>query len=185
MWIKDGFPLDFDKDFMKYRGVELKGKTVGIVGLGTIGSAIAERAQGLGMNVVYWSKSPKGSPYKYVELSDLFSTADVIFPTMAINEESKKLITPKLLASMKPSALFVSVVHDLFDEQVVLDMVKNGKLFGFGFEAEPSSFKKYEGNVWAAPAYAWTTDGSMNNSMVKWVENMIDAKNYKFINKVN
>ena len=50
--IKDGFPLDFDKDFMKYRGIELKGKTVGIVGLGTIGSAIAERAQGLGMNVV-------------------------------------------------------------------------------------------------------------------------------------
>jgi glycerate dehydrogenase len=183
--IKDGFPLDFDKDFMKYRGVELKGKTVGIVGLGTIGSAIAERAQGLGMNVVYWSKSPKGSTYKYTELSDLFSTADVIFPTMAINEESKKLITPELLASIKPSALFVSVVHDLFDEQVVLDMVKNGNLFGFGFEAEPSLFTKYEGNVWAAPAYAWTTDGSMNNSMVKWVENMVNASQSNFPNKVN
>lgn len=183
--IKDDFPLDFDKDFMKYRGVELKGKTAGIVGLGTIGSAVAERAKGLGMNVVYWSNSPKDSSYKSVELFELFKTADVIFPTMAINEETKKIVTPELLASMKSSAIFVSVVHDLFDEQFVLDMVKDGKLFGFGFEAGPNSFKKYNGNVWAAPAYAWTTDGSMNNSMVKWVENMVNASQGNFPNKVN
>jgi lactate dehydrogenase-like 2-hydroxyacid dehydrogenase len=86
---------------------------------------------------------------------------------------------------MKPSAMFVSVVHDLFDEQIVLDMVKNGNLFGFGFEAAPGSFNKYEGNVWAAPAYAWTTDGSMNNSMVKWVENMVNATQDNFPNRVN
>jgi lactate dehydrogenase-like 2-hydroxyacid dehydrogenase len=104
---------------------------------------------------------------------------------MAINEASKKLITTELLASMKPSAMFVSVVHDLFDEQIVLDMVKNGNLFGFGFEAAPGSFNKYEGNVWAAPAYAWTTDGSMNNSMVKWVENMVNATQDNFPNRVN
>ena len=183
--IKDDFPLDFDKDFMKYRGVELRGKTAGIVGLGTIGSAIAERAKGLGMEVVYWSKSPKAGTYKFNELTDLFATSDVVFPTMAINNETKKLITPELLATMKPSAMFVSVVHDLFDEQIVLDMVKDGKLFGFGFEAEPNSFKKYDGNVWAAPAYAWTTDGSMNNSMTKWVENIIDANQGNFPNRVN
>lgn len=165
--------------------LELKGKTVGIVGLGTIGSAIAERAKGLGMDVVYWSKSSKDNEYKPVELTELFETADVIFPTMAINEETKKVITPELLASMKSSALFVSVVHDLFDERTVLDMVKDGKLFGFGFEAEPNSFKKYEGNVWAAPAYTWTTDGSMNNSMVKWVENMVSASKGACPNMVN
>lgn len=72
-----------------------------------------------------------------------------------------------------------------FDEQVVLDMVRNGKLFGFGFEASPASFDKYEGNVWAAPAYAWVTDGSMNNSMAKWVENMVNATKGKFPNRVN
>jgi len=183
--IKDDFPLDFDKDFMKYRGVELQGKTAGIVGLGTIGSAIAERAQGLGMKVVYWSKSPKETKQQYMELADLFATADVVFPTMAINDETKALITPKLLTSMKSSAMLVSVVHGLFDDQIALDMVKNNKLFGFGFEGEPGEFKKYDGNVWAAPPYAWTTDGSMNNAMTKWTENMVQASKGNFPNKVN
>lgn len=183
--IKDGFPLDFDKDFMKYRGVELHGKTVGIVGLGNIGSAIAKRCDGLGMNVTYWSKSPKESDYQRKELAELFANSDVIFPTMALNDETKTLITPMLLGSMKPSAMFVSVVHELFDEQLILNMVKDGKLFGFGYEASPASFNTHEGNVWAAPAYAWVTDGSMANSMTKWVENMIDAAKGKFPNKVN
>jgi glycerate dehydrogenase len=183
--IKDDFPLDFDKDFMKYRGVELKGKTAGIIGLGHIGSAIAERAEGLGMNVVYWSRTPKKSTYKYKGLSELFATADAIFPTMALNDETKILITPELLTSMKSSAIFISIVHEMFDEQLVADMVKDGKLFGFGFEASPASFKKYEGNVWAAPAYAWVTDGSMQNCMTKWVENMVNAAKAEFPNKVN
>lgn len=183
--IKNGFPLDFDKDFMKYRGVELKGKTAGIVGLGHIGSAIAERLQGLGMNVVYWSKSPKEVKYQSMGLQELFATADVIFPTMTLNQETKNLITPKLLASMKSSAIFISIVHKLFDEQIILDMVKNGKLFGFGFEAGPAEFEKFQGNVWAAPAYAWVTDDSMHNSMTKWVENMVNAAQNNFPNRVN
>lgn len=183
--IKDGFSLDFDKDFMKYRGIELKGKTAGIVGLGHIGAAVAERAAGLGMNVVYWSKSPKESGYQRKELAELFTTVDVIFPTMALNDETKNLITPELLTSMKPSAMFISVVHEMFDEQIILDLVKNGKLFGFGFEGKPGEFGKYEGNVWAAPAYAWCTDGSMHNSMTKWVENMVNAAQNNFPNRVN
>ncbi len=183
--IKDGFPLDFDKDFMKYRGVELHGKTVGIIGLGNIGSAIAKRCVGLGMNVTYWSKSPKESDYKYAELAELFANSDVIFPTMALNDETKNLITTELLSSMKPSAMFISVVHELFDEQLILNMVKDGKLFGFGYEASPATFSTHVGNVWAAPAYAWVTDGSMANSMTKWVENMVDATNGTFTNKVN
>lgn len=183
--IKDGFPLDFDKDFMKYRGVELHGKTVGIVGLGNIGSAIAKRCAGLGMNVTYWSKSPKNSDYQPRELTELFAGSDVIFPTIVLNDETKNLITPVLLTSMKPSAMFISVVHELFDEQIILNMVKDDKLFGFGYEASPASFSAHEGNVWAAPAYAWVTDGSMNNSMAQWIENMVDAAKNKFPNSVS
>lgn len=183
--IKDGFPLDFDTDFMKYRGLELFGKKVGIVGLGNIGAAIARRCAGLGMEVLYWSKSSRSSSYTYSELPALFANADIIFPTLVDNEDTRSIVTTQLLRSMKPTALLVSVVHGLFEEQLVLEMVKNRRLFGFGFEAKPGSFAAYDGNVWAAPAYAWVTDGSMNNAMTKWVDNMIDASHGRFPTRVS
>jgi len=182
--IKDGFPLDFDKDFMKYRGVELHGKTAGIIGLGHNGIAIAERLKGLGLNIVYWSKNTRNDEYEYSELNDIFETADVVVPAFAHNDETDALITDELLAKLKPSAIVIDIV-ELKNKDKVIELVKGGKIFGYGFEAEPKSFDKYEGNVWAAPAYGWVTDGSMNNVMTKWVENMVDASNGKFPNKVN
>jgi glycerate dehydrogenase len=182
---KDGYPNDFDKDFMSYRGIELHGKTAAIIGMGNIGAAIARRCEGLGMKVVYWSRSKKDCDYTYTELPKLMKAADVIFPTLAINEETKQLITPTLLRSVRPSAMIISVVHGLFDEKLVLDMVSSGDLYGFGYEAEPETFGQHDGNVWAAPAYAWTTDTSMANSMNKWVENMVQAAEGSFPNRVN
>lgn len=182
--IKDGFPLDFDKDFMKYRGVELHGKTAAVIGLGHNGTAIAERLKGLGLNVVYWSKNTRNETYEYRELSDIFETADVILPTYAHNEESDTLITDELLSKLKPSAIVIDII-ELENKDKIVELVKNGKIFGYGFEAKPHTFDKYEGNVWAAPAYAWVTDGSMNNVMTKWVENMVNAASGKFPNKVN
>lgn len=183
--IKDGFPLDFDKDFMKYRGVELHGKTVGIIGLGNNGSAIAKRCAGLGMNVIYWSRSSSDNAYKKVELGELFLSADVIFPAFAKNDESNALITDELLASVKPSAMIIDIIELDENKEGILRMVKEGRLFGYGFEAKPASFNEYEGNVWAAPAYAWVTDGSMHNAMTKWVDNMVNAAQGNFPNKVN
>jgi lactate dehydrogenase-like 2-hydroxyacid dehydrogenase len=183
--IKDGFPLDFDADFMKYIGVQIKGKTAGIIGLGNIGSAIAERCAGLGMEVVYWSRSSTNDSYKKVELDELMSTADVIFPTVAKNEETLQLIDEQLIRSMKPSTLLVDIAHGLFDQELVLEMVKSGKLFGYGFEAEPESFTKYEGNVWAAPAYGWVTYESMYNSEEKLIDNIVSATRGDFPNRVN
>lgn len=183
--IKDGFPLDFDKDFMKYKGVQLKGKTVGVIGLGNIGSAIAEACSGLGMNVLYWSRSPKNDAYTQVSLDELMTKADVIFPTLAKNEETTSLITVELMKNMKKSAMLVDITHGLFDHEIVLDMVAKGALFGYGFEAEPGEFSKYQGNVWAAPAYAWTTNESFNNLMEQWTDNMVKASKGEFPRNVN
>lgn len=183
--VKDGFPLDFGNDYMKYRAIELHGKTAAIIGLGNIGSAIAKRCAGLGMDVVYWNRSPKTGDYKYSELSDIFAKADVIFPTTASTPETNKLITTELLRSMKETAILVGIEHHLYDGDVVLDMVKQGKLYGYGFEAAPKSFDKYEGNVWAAPAYGWATDTTMNNAMTKWIENMVQASKGQFPNMIS
>jgi phosphoglycerate dehydrogenase-like enzyme len=183
--IKDNFPLDFDKDFMKYRGVQLKGKTAGIIGLGHIGSAIAGACKGIGMNVVYWSRSSTNDAYEKVSLEELMSTADVIFPTAAKNAETLALITDKHINSIKSSAIIVDIAHGLFSQEKILAMVAKGDLFGYGFEGEPNSFTKFEGNVWAAPSYAWTTYESMRNSVVLWTDNMVSATKNEFPTRIN
>lgn len=104
---KDGWK----QDYVKHRGVELRGKTAGIVGLGNIGMAIAENCQGLGMRVRYWSKNSMDERFKKVSLKTLIKTSDVIFPAVAQNEETKGLITDAMLKSMKKTAIFVSIVH--------------------------------------------------------------------------
>lgn len=183
--IKDGFPLDFDKDFTKYRGVQLKGKTAGIIGLGNIGSAIAERCAGLGMNVVYWSRSSTNDAYKKMSLEELLSTADVILPAAAKNDETLSLISNDMLRTIKKEAIVVDIVHAMFNHQLLLDMVAKGDLYGYGFEGEPKDFAKFEGNVWAAPAYAWATYESMYNSVTKLVHNIVSASKNEFPTKVN
>lgn len=183
--IKNNFPLDYDADFMKYRGTQIKGKTAGIIGLGHNGSAIAERCTGLGMNVVYWSRSSRNEAYQYVELDELMQTADVIFPAFAKNDGTNALLTEGLLASVKPSAIIVDIVELDEARAAILGMVKTGELFGYGFEAKPATFSEYEGNVWAAPAYGWVTFESMYNGEMKLVENIVNAVKNNFPNRVN
>jgi D-3-phosphoglycerate dehydrogenase len=178
--IKNDFPLDLET----YKGIELKGKTVGIIGMGHIGAAVAERCQGLGMQVIYWSRSSKNTLFKKVSLEAVFR-ADVVIPTMEDNTETKKLITSKLLQSMKSSAFFISIVHHYYDHELLLGMVEKGTLAGYGFESPNiDDFKNYRGNIWAAPAYAWCTEESMNNAMQKWIQNMLAAAKGKYPNMI-
>jgi phosphoglycerate dehydrogenase-like enzyme len=183
--IKNNYPLDYDRDFIEYRGIQLKGKTAGIIGLGNIGSSIAESCKGLGMNVIYWSRSSTNSSYKKVALSELVATADVIFPATAKTPETLALISDAHIDSMKKSAILVDIAHGLFNRAKIIDMIAKGHLFGYGFEGAPHEFTKLEGNIWAAPAYGWATYESMHNSMTRWVDNMVSAARNEFPMRVN
>lgn len=183
--LKDGFPLNFGTDFETYRGINLKGKTAGIVGVGNIGSAIAERCAGLGMYVQYWNRTSKPGKFKEVDLKEIFDVSDVIFPCMADNQDTHGIITDDMISRMKTNAMLVSIVHKYYNHDLVLDLVKQDKLFGYGFEADPQSFGSYQGNVWAAPAYAWCTDGSMRKAMDLFVDAIVLASQGKYPNRVN
>lgn len=183
--IKNGFPLNFGDDFQKYQGANLRGKKAGIIGLGNIGQAVAQRCAGLGMDVCYWNRTTKNTAYTPTSLDDLFKTCDFVFPCMADIDETHGIITDAMLNQMKPTASFVSIVHKYYNHDLLLQRVKDGQLFGYGFEADPEAFNNYEGNVWAAPAYAWCTDGSMRASMDMFVQAIIDAVKGTYPNIVN
>ena len=172
--IRDNFPLDFARDFLKYQGADLAGKTAGIIGLGNIGGAIAERCAGLGMKVVYWSRSPKSAArYEYREIDDLLKEASVIFPTLKPNDETKQLLPNDRLELIRPEAMVVSVVSGLVDNDYLSKRVAGQRLFGFGFGADPGAFGDYSGNVWAAPDYAWATKDNMRATYDQFIEKII------------
>ena len=110
------FPMQLKKDYkMEYSKsmltTEIRNKTLGIIGLGTIGSNIAEMGNSLGMNVIYWNRTKKDCNYKSVDLETIFTTADFIMPTFATNEETKKLISDDLINKMNNNSL-INVINN-------------------------------------------------------------------------
>lgn len=179
--IKDDWKLDYEK----HCGFELRGKTAGVIGLGRIGTAVAENLQGLGMTVQYWSKRSEDERFSKVGLDALVRTSDVIVPTVAHNSETESLLSDDLVKSIKPTALLVDITHPIYNKDLVLQRAADGKIGGYAFEDEKDAFGKYDGNVWNGPALGWCTKESMTNNAQQWVEAIIAAAKVDYPTRVN
>jgi glyoxylate reductase len=105
-------------------GVQLAGKTLGIVGMGRIGKAVARRAEAFGMQVL-WSDHEAG-----VRVDELFAIADVISLHCPLTDETRGLVNAKRLALMKPTAILVNTARGgCVDERAVADALAAGRLF--------------------------------------------------------
>ncbi|MDB5260594.1 MAG: Lactate dehydrogenase-like protein dehydrogenase [Candidatus Nomurabacteria bacterium] len=176
---------NFRQDFIKHQGVELRGKKVGIIGLGSIGKRFAELCVGVGMEVSYWSQNSRDDRFVFLELGDLIKGCDVIFPALADNNSTKKILTNEFLSVMKTSAMFVSISHKLYDHNFVLDRAKKDELYGYAFEEENGNLNNYTGNILALPALAWATDGSMKKNGELWTEAIANASKSEYPTKIN
>ncbi len=179
--IKDGWK----QDYTKHQGIELRGKTAGIVGLGNIGTKIAENCKGFGMEVIYWSKNSRDVRFQYKSIEEIMKTADVIFPAVAQNSETNGLITDDMVNSIKRSVIFVSIVHHVYNHELLLEKAKKDEIYGYGFEQAGVNMADYGGNVWAGPELAWATDGSMKRNSEMWVESILKALKGEFPTRIN
>jgi D-3-phosphoglycerate dehydrogenase len=123
-------------------GVQLAGKTLGLIGLGGIGREVARIAAGIGMEVVAWNRSPlpdAGLPL--VELDALLAAADVISLHLALNDATRGFIDRARLACMKPGVILVNTARGaLIDEAALIDALNSGRVRHAGldvFAAEP------------------------------------------------
>lgn len=94
--------------------VELSGKTIGILGFGPIGTAVAHIAAAFGMHIVAWSRRPKlseGLSVEWVELPDVFRRADVVTLHLPLTEETAEIVNHQTLSLMKPSAFLVNTAR--------------------------------------------------------------------------
>lgn len=170
---------------IRYSGFDLINKTLGIIGLGDIGSRIAEIGNGIGMNVIGYNRTEKAIPgVKNVSLQELFSQSDVVVLSLALNEQSKGIITRELIESMKKSALFVSIAGlGLVDQDALKEALNNGKIAGAGIDTADASFVDVKNTV-LTPHIGYNTHESEENMGRIITENIQAYLNGNPINKI-
>lgn len=161
-----------------YEQIQLKDKKVGIVGFGNIGSRIANMCNGIGMNVCYWDRKEKECNYTFISLEELFSSCDVIYLCLSINDETKNLITDELLNRLKTNCIFISCTgKSLFNYNLIEEKIKGDELFGYALEEPNKELSSYEGNVMVTSEYAWFTKEANEARINLWTEIIIDFLN--------
>lgn len=125
----------------KYLGLELKDKTLGIVGLGRIGSIVASRAQGLRMNVVAYDPHVPETKFERLDvkraatLEDLLAQADAITVHTPLTDETRGMIGAAELAQLKPGSIAVNAARGgIIEEQALVDALHSGHLFAAGVD---------------------------------------------------
>ena len=121
-------------------GVQLRGKTLGIIGLGGIGQEVARIAQGIGMRVIGWNRTPRPDA-TLVDLDTLLTSSDVISLNLTLNDETRGFLDAKRMARLKPGVILVNTARGaLVDEAAMMAALQSGRIRHAGldvFHAEP------------------------------------------------
>ncbi|HEU6445563.1 MAG TPA: phosphoglycerate dehydrogenase [Gaiellaceae bacterium] len=158
-----------------YGGIELEGKTLGVLGFGRIGQQVARRAVGLGMDVI--AHDPFVAKDRYRELGvtraesadDVLTAADFLTLHMPLSEETSGAIDAEALAKLRPGAYLVNAARgELVDEDALLDALRSGRLAGAAldvFSAEPYAGPLLElDNVVVTPHLAASTEEAQDRA---------------------
>jgi len=130
----------------KFKGVEVRGKTLGVVGLGRIGTDVAARMRGFGMEVVGYdpyvsAEMAERHGIKKVELDELFAKSDYITLHVPVTDQTRGLINEAAIAKMKKSVRIINVARGgIIDEAALAKAVEAGKVAGAAldvYEKEP------------------------------------------------
>jgi len=133
---------------MLFLGREVTGKTLGVIGMGKIGKAVAQRARCFNMPILYHNRSRMSKSHekelmaKYVDMKTLLSQADFITLHVPLTDQTRHLIGSQELSLMKPTAYLINTSRGpVVDEQALLETLRNGKIGGAGldvYENEPA-----------------------------------------------
>lgn len=181
--IKTNYKMEYNHEMLN---TEIRNKTVGIIGLGTIGTRVAELCNNLGMKVMYWSKNPKENKYKRVEIDEIFEKADFIIPTFATNEETRKIITDSRIEMMNGNSIINIIINpiEIYNHKLMLEKAENNEI-GYAFEIyDDKTLNDYKGNVMATAPYSFYTKESIDRLVDLWCNNTISILENKSQNVV-
>ena len=123
-----------------FLGIQLTGKTLGLVGAGRIGRATAKRMKGFGCKIIYYNRSKKHEferklKAKKVSLETLVKTSDFVSVHVPLNESTNLLLDKSKLEMLKSNAIFVNTARgEIVEEKYLIKMLKNKRIFAAGFD---------------------------------------------------
>lgn len=178
-------------------GIELFGKTVGIMGTGEIGVATAKIFKAFGCEVIGWSRSEneafKTLGAKYIaDKQEFFAAADIVSVHLPLNKDTKGIIGKKELAAMKMTAVLVNTARGaIVNEGELIAALEQNKIAGAGldvFEKEPvesnNKLLKLD-NVVLTPHVAYKTKEALSRRMEVTVKNIADFRDNNKGNRVD
>jgi phosphoglycerate dehydrogenase-like enzyme len=178
-------------------GYVLKGKTLGILGLGKIGTEVAAIARAFGMKVIAWgptltAERAAKSDAAYLPLDEVLSTADVVTVHLKLSDESKDLLNEARLRSMKKTAYLVNTARGaIVDETALIKVLQENAIAGAAldvFAQEPLA-KNHPllelDNVVLAPHLGWPTDSGFEGFAENAVTNILDYMDGKLTRALN
>ena len=141
---------------------EMAGQTLGIIGFGSIGKAVAKIAEAYGMNVIIHTRTvPEKSPYKFVSKEELFKNSDIITLHCPLNQGTKGLVNKEMLKLCKDNAIIINTSRGpVIAEEDLAEALNNGIIAGAGIDvidSEPmrNSPLKNARNCIITPHIAW------------------------------
>lgn len=183
-FVKDGGWIHSEK-FSPFKPMkEMDGRTLGIVGYGSIGKKVAKIAQAFDMKVLAYNRSPKkDESVRFVEMDELLEKSDIVSIHCPLNSDSENMCNKEFFEKMKDGALFINTSRGgVVDEQALIDAVKSKKISGAGLDVvavEP--MEKHEeildiDNIIITPHSAWAPVETrtrlveiVKNNIKKWV----------------
>jgi D-3-phosphoglycerate dehydrogenase / 2-oxoglutarate reductase len=129
-------------NWLREDGMQLTGKTLGLIGFGGIAAEVARIALGSGLRVIAWNRTPKSfAGIEFVSLEKLLAQSEVVSLHLLLNDETRGLITGKHIAAMKPGVILVNTARGaIVDETAMIDALKSGHIRHAGldvFNIEP------------------------------------------------
>jgi phosphoglycerate dehydrogenase-like enzyme len=160
----------------RFKGVELRGKTLGLVGLGPIGSEMARLGAGLGMGLLGWTRRSTPERARHgltlVPLEELFGQADVVSLHLSHTPETERLVSRALLERMKPTAYFVNTARaKIVDNAALAELLAARRIAGAALdvheEEPPRGAYAFAGlpNVLITPHIGYNTREAASNML--------------------
>jgi len=164
------------------RGIELYGKTCGVIGYGAIGQQFSRLATALGMRVIVWTMHPAHyAGVEFVELDELYRTSDVVSLHLRLSAETKSFVAAEQFALMKPGAILINTARGaIVDEQALIEALGAGRIAGAGLDVftteplPPQHPLTRLGNVVLTPHCAGITPEALEAGLKMAVDNIWD-----------